>query len=167
MKITHVAMYFIAAIFWTAFCLFQLLLPVTLYAGFTCHPAFFGIFCVVAILCIPLTLFWGGFNTVPSLFWRFRRNLDTRIVEVNGHFAAQVRLIGNKWLFIDATPGDVLITCWEPEMCAYNILLKNKRDAENYLDQLAKDVHRGLKFAEPAPEILTNYQIIDGERVKK
>lgn len=167
MKITHLAVFTVAALVWTLFCAFQLLLPLTFVLGFTCDPWFFGLCLIVAVLCIPLTLFWGGFNTVPSLFWRFRRNLDTRIIEVNGHYAAQLRLIGNKWLYMDATKGDVLLTCWEPEICGYNILLKEKRDAEKYLDNLAKEVHDGLKFAEPAPEILTNYQIINGERVKK
>lgn len=51
-------------------------------------------------------------------------------------------------------------------MSAHKLLLKDKKDAERYLDQLAKEMSEGLKSAVPAPEVITTYKIINGERVK-
>lgn len=98
MKITHFLLFTFASLIWLLICAFQLSVIASLVISFVVSPWFLFYTAVCGFLSIGITLFWGGLNTVPSLFWRFRKSLDTRIIEVDAEgrkYAAQIRLIGN------------------------------------------------------------------------
>lgn len=167
MKITHGIFWLIGLAFWLFCITIQLLVPVTFVLGFTESSGFFGMSAFFAFIGFLIMIFPGGLNSVPSIVWRFRRELPTRIIETRKHYALQIKLFGC-WLYVDATPDAMTVcTCWNPELSAHNFLVSSRKDAERYLDKLSKEIKDGFKDSEPAPEVLVQSSLIKGERVKK
>lgn len=167
MKITHLFVSICTTLFWVAICAIILVAPLTIYLAFVHDVTILILTAGASMISFMLTITHGGFNTVPSILWRFRRNVDTRIIEIDGRYAAQFRLVGNAWMYIHGEPGHVLWTAWIPDVSTREFLVGTKRRAEQYLETFAAEIADGLKTPASMPEVLTSYRIINGERVKK
>ena len=168
MKISYFIAFTVATIWWLFTIAIQLMVPLTFYLGFTEHPGFFGLFAAFLMCAALATGFCGGLNTIPALAWRFRKEVNTRIIELEGKYAVQMKVFGG-WIYVDASDKDFSFvgTAWDPDFSARNFILKRKSDAEDYLVNLGKYLADGLKECAPVAEVLTNQSFINGTRVKK
>ncbi|MNC01646.1 hypothetical protein D3C75_490000 [compost metagenome] len=167
MKISYFIGFTIAVFWWLFTILLQLLVPLTFYLGFAEHPGFLALCAGIAMCAALATGFCGGLNTVPALIWRFRKEVNTRIIELEGKYAVQMKVLGG-WIYVDASDRDCgfVGTAWDPEFSARKFILKRKSDAEDYLVNLGKYLADGRKESAPMAEVLSNQSFINGTRVK-
>ena len=167
MKLSHFLGYTLAAIWWLVVVVIQLLVPFALVLGVVEHPGFLGMAAALLVLAAPLTAWSGGLNTVPSIVWRFRKNLQTRIVEVGGYYALQIKIFGG-WIYVDASEGETgsVMTAWFDDCSAYPFLLNKRSQVEKYLVRLQEDIANGFKPTEHPPEVIATQTITRGIVVK-
>lgn len=167
MKISYMLGYTISAIWWLVVILMQLSVPLTIYFGIVESAQFFIMTIVLFMFAAVLTVWCGGLNTVPSIMWRFRKNLQTRIVEVGGYYALQIKVLGG-WIYVDASEGETgaVVTAWIDDLSAYNFLLNKRSQAEKYLVRLQEDIASGLKPTAHPPEVIATQTISRGNIVK-
>lgn len=167
MKISCMFGYTISAIWWLLVILIQLSVPLTIYLGLTEDSRFLILTVILFLLAAVVTVWCGGLNTVPSILWRFRKNLQTRIVEVGGYYALQIKVLGG-WIYVDASEGETgaVMTAWIDDLSAYTFLLNKRSQAEKYLVRLQEDIASGLKPTVHPPEVIATQTISRGNIVK-
>lgn len=167
MKISYLLGYTLSAIWWLIVVCFQLLIPLTIVLGFTEGTGFLGCAALLAVVTAPLTAWCGGLNTVPSIVWRFRKNLQTRIIELEGSYALQIKVFGS-WLYVDASEGELgnVMTGRFDGLSAYPFILDKRSKAEKYLLRLQEDIAQGCTTTQCPPEVIATQTITRGNIVK-
>lgn len=167
MKLSHLFGFTLSAIWWLVVVFIQLLVPFALVLGVVEHAGFLGLAAALLIVAAPLTAWSGGLNTVPSIVWRFRKNLQTRIIEVGGYYALQIKVFGG-WIYVDASEGETgaVMTAWFDDLSAYPFLLSKRKDVEKYLVRLQEDIANGFKPTEHPPEVIATQTITRGNIIK-
>lgn len=160
MKISHVLGYTLSAIWWLFVVIIQLSVPIALIAGITLHAGFLALCAILAIVAAPLTAWSGGLNTVPSIVWRFRKNLNTRIVEQEGSYALQMKIFGG-WIYVDGSDGETqsIMTAWCDDLSVYPFILSKKTKIVAYRDRLEQELRDGFNVPKQAIEVVSE-QII-------
>lgn len=167
MKFSYLFGYTLSAIWWLIAVLVQLLVPFTFVLGVVVHPGFLALCAITALCAAGMTAWCGGLNTVPSIVWRFRKNLQTRIIEQGGLYALQIKVFGG-WIYVDASEGEVgaVMTAWSENLSAYPFLLNKRSQAEKYLVRLQEDIAEGFTTKEHPPEVIATQTITRGNIVK-
>lgn len=167
MKISHLIGYGVSAIWWLFVVLVQISVPVTFYYGIAGDSVFFVATVILTIFGAALTVWCGGLNTIPSIVWRVRKNIETRIVEVGGYYALQIKVLGG-WIYVDSSYGEtgIIATAWCDDISAYDFLLNKRSMAEKYLVRLQEDIAGSLKPTCHPPEVLASKTISRGTVIK-
>lgn len=167
MKLSYLLGYTLSLIWWLFVVCVQLLVPITFVLGVTEQLGFLGLCALLTVCAAPLTAWSGGLNTVPSIVWRFRKNLQTRIIEQGGHYALQIKVFGG-WIYVDASDGETgsVMTAWIDDCSAYPFLLDKRSKAEKYLVRLQEDIADGFKSTGYPPEVISTQVITRGNIVK-
>lgn len=167
MKISYLFGYTLAAIWWLFAVCVQVAVPLAFWLAFTEHAAFFGLGLILTLIAVALTAYSGGLNAVPSILWRYRKNLQTRIIEVGGYYALQIKVFG-LWIYIEASEGEngTVMTAWAPDCSAYPFVVSKRKDAEKYLVRLQEDIADCFKPNEHPPEVLATQVITRGNIIK-
>lgn len=160
MKISYLFGYTLSAIWWLFVVLIQILVPVTFVLGIIDSSGFFGMCLILTLAALPLTAWCGGLNTVPSIVWRFRKNLNTRIVEQEGVYALQMKVLGG-WIYVDASEGETnsIMTAWIDDISAYPFMLSKKSKIVGYRDRLEQELRDGFNVPKHAIEVLSEHVI--------
>lgn len=160
MKISHVLGYTLSAIWWLVVVIIQLAVPITLIAGITIDAGFLALCAILALVAAPLTAWSGGLNTVPSIVWRFRKNLNTRIVEHEGTYALQMKVFGG-WIYVDGSDGETnsVMTAWIDDLSVYPFMLSKKTKIVAYRDRLEQELRDGFNVPKQAIEVVSEQVI--------
>lgn len=160
MKISHLFGYSLAAIWWLFVVLIQLLVPITFVLGVIDSAGFFAMSAILALAAAPLTAWSGGLNAVPSIVWRFRKNLQTRIVELEGAYALQMKVFGC-WIYVETSEGETnsVMTAWIDDLSAYPFILSKKSKVVVYRDRLEQELREGFNPPKHAIEVVSEQVI--------
>lgn len=160
MKISYVLGYTLSAIWWLFVVIVQLSVPTALLAGVVIHPGYNALAIGLAILAAPLTAWSGGLNTVPSIVWRFRKSLQTRIIERDGSYALQMKVFGG-WIYVDGSDGETnsVMTAWRDDLSAYPFILSKKTKIIAYRDRLEQELRDGFNTPKQAVEVVSEQSI--------
>ena len=167
MKLSYMIGYTISAIWWLIVVAIQLSVPLTVYLGIVEGAQFFIMTIVLFMFAAVLTVWCGGLNTVPSITWRFRKTIQTRIVEVGGYYALQMKVFGG-WIYVDSSEGETseVMTAWIDDISAHDFMLNKRSQAEKYLIRLQEDIASELKPTIHPPEVIATQIITRGNIVK-
>lgn len=167
MKIPYLFGYMLGALWWLVVVCVQLSVPTMVWLAITEHPLFLLAGLALALIGILLTAVSGGLNTIPSILWRYRKNMQTRIVEVGGEYALQLKVFG-LWIYVECSEGETgaVMTAWFPDLSAYPLLVSKRKDAEKYFVRLQEDIADCFKPTEHPPEVLATQVITRGNIVK-
>lgn len=167
MKLSYLLGYTVAAVWWLIVVCAQLCVPLMLWLGFAVNSLYLLAAAGMFFACGLITAVSGGLNTVPSILWRCQNTLQTRIIEVEGMYALQMKVLG-LWIYVETSEGELstVMTAWYPDISVYPFLVSKRKQAENYLLQLQMDIAEGVSASQHYPEVLNTQVITRGNIIK-
>lgn len=97
---------------------------------------------LIGILAAAMTFPLGGLNAIPALFWRFRKNIETRVVQVEDKYALQMRLFG-RWFWVDVNYVDWIHVVWTPDLSVGDFYV-GKKTIQRYEEHLGIYLQSGF-----------------------